>query len=85
MSLITSCIVLIWAIYRLVRIIGSNKNMMPNKVIIIMHIVSYLAIIILNAVVYFVFARSLRAYEISAMISLGVYCVCDVIFGLIVN
>jgi len=58
---------------------------MANKVIIIMHIFAYLAIIIVNAVDYFVISLGLRAYEISAFISLGVYSVCTVIFGLIVN
>ncbi len=58
---------------------------MPNKVIIIMHIIAYLAVIIVNALGYFTLGRDLKVYEISTIVSLTVYCVCTVIFGLIIN
>jgi hypothetical protein len=47
--LVASCIVLVWAIYRLVRLAKSLSEKMVNKVMIMMHIVAYLVIIIVNA------------------------------------
>jgi hypothetical protein len=58
---------------------------MVNKVIITMHIVAYLAIIMMNALAYLTVNRSLRAYEIESICLLAVYSVCTVIFALIVN
>ena len=52
---------------------------------IIMHIVSYLAIIIVNALQYLFYYRSFREYEISTICLLAVTSVCNLIFGLIVN
>ncbi len=49
LSLVASCIVLVWAICRLVRLAKSLSEKMVNKVIVIMHIVAYLVIIISNA------------------------------------
>ncbi len=48
LTLVASCIVLVRAICRLVRLAKSLSEKMVNKVIIIMHIVAYLAIIIAN-------------------------------------
>ncbi len=48
LSLVASCIVLVWAICRLVRLAKSLSEKMVNKVMIIMHIVAYLVIIIAN-------------------------------------
>ncbi len=59
--------------------------MIANKFTIIMHIVAYLAIIIVNATAYSLHIESLTAYEISVISSFVVYFVCTLIFGLIVN
>ena len=59
--------------------------MLANKVTIIMHIVAYLFIIIVDAIVEFFFFDTLRAKEISAISALVVFFVCTLIFGLIVN
>ena len=48
LSLIASCIVLVWAICRLVRLAKSLSDNMVNKVMILMHIVAYVVIIIAN-------------------------------------
>ena len=58
---------------------------MVDKIMIIMHIVAYLALIGVDALQYMKYCRSLRAYEISAICGLVVYFVCTVIFGLILN
>jgi hypothetical protein len=59
---------------------------MVNKVMILMHIVSYLVIIISNALSYVSYWKvGLRAYEIITICNLAVYSVCAVIFGVIVN
>ena len=53
---------------------------------IIMHIVAYLAIIIVNILSYVATMKDgLRAFEISTICNLAVYSVCTVIFGVIVN
>ncbi len=85
LSLVLSCIVLVWAICRLVRLAKSLSEKMVKKVMIIMHTVAYLAIIIVNVLSYLTYNDSLRAYEISVICTLAVYSVCTVIFGLIVN
>ncbi len=56
---------------------------MVNRVMITMHIISYLAIIVVNALSYLFI--SVRAYEITAICDLAVISMCSVIFGLIVN
>ncbi len=58
---------------------------MVNRKMISMHIVAYLAIIIVNAFQYLAYNRGLIAYEIANICLLAVYSVCTVIFGLIVN
>ena len=86
MSLVVSCIVLVWAICRLVRLAKSLSEKMVNKVMIIMHIVAYLVVIIVNVLSYGAYNKeSLRAAEIYTMCNLAVYSVCTVIFGVIVN
>ncbi len=85
LSLVASFIVLVWAIYRLVRLAKSLSEKMVNRVMIIMHIVAYLVIITSNALWYVALNDGLRAYKISAMCNLAVYSVCSVIFGMIVN
>ena len=59
--------VLIWGICRMVRLVGSIKNMMANKVTIIMHIAAYLLIIVSNATQTFLYNKSARAYEIATV------------------
>ena len=58
---------------------------MVNKVMIIMHILAYLAIIIVNVLSYAALKDGYRAYEIYNMCNLAVHSVCTVIFGVIVN
>ncbi len=58
---------------------------MVNKVIIIMHIIAYLAIIVVNALAYLTYSRGLRAFVIDCYCNLAIYSACTVIFGLIVN
>ena len=58
---------------------------MVNGVMIMMHIIAYLAIIIVNALQLVFFSRSLRAYETVNICELVVYSICTMIFGLIVN
>ena len=69
----------------MVRLVGLINNMIANKVTIIMHIVAYLAIIIVNATAYTLHIKSPTAFEISAICSFVVYFVCTLILGLIVN
>ena len=69
----------------MVRLVGSINNMIANKVTIIMHIVAYLAIIIVNATAYTLQFYDPRAAEISIICAFVVYFVCTLIFGLIVN
>ena len=86
MSLVLSCIVLIWGITRLVRLAQDFSNMLVNKMLILSHIVAYLFIILVNiSQTAASYKGGLRAFEISTICSLGVYSVCDLIFGLIVN
>ena len=61
------------------------KNMMVNKVMITLHIVFYLAIIIVNASQFLLIENTLKESEISTVCLLVVYSVCSLIFGLIVN
>ena len=67
LSLVASCIVLVWAICRLVRLAKSLSEKMVNKVMIIMHIVAYLVTIIVNVLAYVTYSRSLRALTISTI------------------
>ena len=85
LSLVASCIVLVWAICRLVRLAKSLSEKMVNKVMILMHIVAYLVIIVVNAIAYAIPVHDLRAYEITTICTLAVNSVCTVIFGVIVN
>ncbi len=50
MSLVLSCIVLIWGIARMARIVRDSSNMLLNKLMIVLHIVAYLFIILVNIV-----------------------------------
>ncbi len=86
MSLVVSCIALIFGICHLLRLAQSLSGQMVNKVMITMHIVTYLFIIVVNAIQFLTFfVGSLRTYEIISICLLVVLCVCTAIFGLIVN
>ena len=50
-----------------------------------MHIVAYLLIIIVNALLFFFYTRDYMAYEKVTICFLVFYFVCNLIFGLIVN
>jgi hypothetical protein len=53
---------------------------------IIMHIVAYLAIIVVNVLWYVVsYKYGFKAFEITIMCNLAIYSVCTVIFAVIVN
>jgi hypothetical protein len=59
---------------------------MVSKVMILMHIVAYLAIIIVNVLANVAYLKdTLKLSEISAMCGYPVYSVCTLIFGVIVN
>jgi hypothetical protein len=84
--LVLSCIVLIWGIARLARILKDLSNLLANKVMILMHIVAYLFIIAVNIVQTAAYYKGgLRAFEITTICLFVVYFVCTLIFGLIVN
>jgi hypothetical protein len=85
MLLVVSCIVLIWGIFRLVRLNKSLNDKMGNKVIITMHIVAYLAIILVNLLSSPSYSPKFRAFEIRNICGLAVFSMCTAIFGLIVN
>jgi len=85
-SLVMSAIVLVWGIYRMVIFYGSfNEDMLPNKMIISMHIIAYVVIIIINIVQAFFSPNRLKSFEISYICGLTIYSVCTFILGLIVN
>ena len=48
--LVLSCIVLIWGIARMARIVRDLSNLLANKFMIVMHICAYLFIIAVNIV-----------------------------------
>ena len=84
--LILSCIVLIWGIARMARIVRDSSNLLANKVMIVMHIFAYLFIIAANIVQAAAYYKvRLRAFEITTICSFVVYFVCTLIFGQIVN
>ena len=85
LSLVASCIVLVWAIYRLVRISKSTSGKMVNKVMIGMNIFVFLLIIIITVLISATPASDLRASETLFICSIIVYSVSNTIFGLIVN
>ena len=86
MLLAISCIVLIWGIARLARLVRDLTVMLVNKAMIVSHIVAYLFIIVINIVQTATYFRdSLGAYEIITICALVVYFFCTLIFGLIVN
>lgn len=85
-SLVLSCIVLIWSIARMARIVRDSRNILVNKLMIVMHIVAYLFIILVNIVQTAAFYKfGSRAFEITTYCDFVVYFVCTLIFGLIVN
>ena len=83
-----SCIFLVWSFFRLARIVQSLSTLMPNKVVILLHITAYLLIIVVNVLQFLCYPRGnddYRAFEISSICSLVVYFVCALIFGIIIN
>jgi hypothetical protein len=85
MLLVLSCIVLIWGIARMARIVRDSSNMLVNKLMIVLHIVAYLFIIIVNIVQTAAYYKGGKVYEITSICFFVVYFVCTLIFGLIVN
>lgn len=63
MSLIASCITLVWAIVRLARLSKSSGKI--NKIMITMHIVDYLVMILSNFELSLIPITDLRRFEIS--------------------
>jgi len=82
--MVISCSVLVWAIVRLVRLKKSRSEKMVNKIMITIHIVAYLFIIIASALTIWVPINDLREFKISQISTFVVYCVCSVLFGVIV-
>ena len=80
-----SCIVLVWGICRLIKLVRLSSSLIANKITISLHIFSYLTNIIVNALPYLFINRGLGAYEILCICNLVVYSVCTLIFGVIVN
>lgn len=84
-----SCIFLVWSFFRLARIVQSLSTLMPNKVVIMLHITAYLLIIVVNVLQFLCYPRGksddYRAFEISSICSLVVYFVYALIFGIIIN
>ena len=80
-----SCIVLVWGICRLIKLVRLSSSLIANKITISLHIFAYLAIIIVNVLPYLFINRGLAAYEILCICNLVVYSVCTLIFGVIVN
>lgn len=80
-----SCIVLVLGIYRMVRICGSIPDMLPNKFIMIIHILAYFIIIVFNAFQYMIYNLGMKAYEIYSICDLVAYFLSNLIFGLILN
>jgi len=71
----------------MVRDLGSYNNMLPNKVMITMHISAYLFVIVVNFSFYFdaYDPENLKPYLTISLIMFMVYFVCILIFGLILN
>jgi len=82
-----SCVALVWGICRMVGFFGSyNENILPNKVLIAMHIAAYLFIMIADWIqLYEATKYDIKTYEIWTVCFMVVYFVCILIFGLIVN
>jgi len=61
--------------------------MMPNKVVITMHIIAYFLIMIFNILFafYYNFNVNNKGLKITAIFGIVVYFICNLIFGLIVN
>jgi hypothetical protein len=51
-SLVLSCIALVWSICKLARLVSSKRGVMVNKKVVIMHIVCYLATLIVIGVTF---------------------------------
>jgi len=85
LSLVASCIVLILAIYRLVRLSSSLTKKVVNRGMIIMHIIAYLLIIFVNVQTTVIHAPHWRKFEIAWICNFAVQSVCSVIFCLIVH
>ena len=48
--LVLSCMILIWGIARLARILKDLSNMLVNKAMLVSHVVAYLLIVVVNIV-----------------------------------
>jgi len=85
-SLVMSCVVLIWAICRMLMFFGSTKKILPKKVTIIVLILTYLLLAIVDVSLPVTFFNDgLDADEKSTICVLVAYFLCTLIFGFIVN
>jgi len=63
-----SCIVFVWAIYRILRFFGPTNDMMPNKVTIVMHVLAFLLLALVNIFENVTYTLDgLKPYEISTI------------------
>lgn len=82
---------MVWSFFRLARIVQSLSTLMPNKVVIMLHITAYLLIIVVNVLQFLAYPRNssdsddYRAFKISSICSLVVYFVGSLIFGILIN
>jgi len=67
LSLVVSCIVLVWGISRLVKIVQQASDIMGNKAIIAVHIFDYILVIIVNTLQFEYTYKSLKASELSSI------------------
>jgi len=80
-----SFITLIWGICRMLRIVGSQNGIMPNKITIIMQIVAYFFIVLANVTSLIPIAHGTpKVYLISSVCNLVVYCICNLLLSLII-
>lgn len=88
LSLILSCIVLAWALRRLVRLVQFDSDLLANKGVIMWHLLVYLLVIVVNIVQTCCVAYDDSGYvadEVSTIAVLVVLCLCYLIFAWIIN
>jgi len=85
-SLILSCILLAWAMRRMMRFFGAVDHMLPNKVIMGLHIVAYVLLVAVNFAQFVTWNYvSPEAFEVTTVVTLVVYFFCTLIWGFIIN
>lgn len=80
LTLVVSCIFLIWGICRMSQL----EEKMINRPMMIMHILAYLVVIIIDSLQFTIDDKSSEAFEIYTICLLAVYTLATIILGLIV-